>query len=183
MKKEQSKTPDNHNEARQVGRFGLVGILNTIVDFVILNILASTILPNSLVLGSITIFGINYTITGLIVAGVISGTIAMINSFIFNMFYTFKARHVDALHATYFFVLTIIGVYIFRPILLKFFSDVWTWPVSLVYKMTSLLHLPFSQPFVERNVALTATIALVLVYNYLVYKYIVFTKDLKKESK
>ncbi len=166
-----------HSEALQVGRFGLVGILNTVVDFVVLNILAATILPKSMVLGTVTLFGNSYTITGLIIAGLISGTIAMINSFVFNMRFTFKARHVDALHATYFFGLTIIGVYIFRPILLKFFTDVWTWPVLTADHVSTWLHLPLSQLFVERNVALAATILIVLVYNYLVYKYIVFTKD------
>ncbi len=176
-----NKTPQKpkHNEAMQVGRFGLVGILNTVVDFVVLNILAATVLPKSLVLGSVTIFGTNYTVTGLIVAGLISGTIAMINSFIFNMRFTFRARKVDALHATYFFVLTMIGVYVFRPILLKFFTDVWTWPVLTADHISTFLHLPLSQLFVERNVALAVTILLVLVYNYLVYKYIVFTKDNK----
>ena len=171
------KNNHEHSEVRQVGRFGLVGILNTLVDFIVLNILASTILPKSLVLGTITVFGISYTINGLIVAGIISGTIAMINSFIFNMFYTFKARNVDALHAAYFFILTFIGVYVFRPILLKFFTDVWPWPINIAYKITSLLHLPFSETFVERNIALAATIMLVLVYNYLAYKYIVFKND------
>lgn len=178
MNNKATKKPD-HSEALQVGRFGLVGILNTVVDFVVLNVLAATILPKSLVLGSVTIFGTNYTITGLIVAGLISGTIAMINSFIFNMRFTFRARHVDALHATYFFVLTMIGVYIFRPILLKFFTDVWTWPVLTADHISTFLHLPLSQLFVERNVALAVTILMVLVYNYLVYKYIVFTKDKK----
>ncbi|MFO0862538.1 MAG: GtrA family protein [Candidatus Saccharibacteria bacterium] len=178
MNNKAPKKPE-HNEALQVGRFGLVGILNTVVDFVVLNILAATILPKSLVLGSVTIFGTNYTITGLIVAGLISGTVAMINSFIFNMRFTFKARNVDALHAIYFFVLTMIGVYVFRPILLKFFTDVWTWPVLTADHISSFLHLPLSQLFVERNVALAVTILLVLVYNYLVYKYIVFTKDTK----
>jgi putative flippase GtrA len=175
--KKHQQTPTAHSEVRQVGRFGLVGILNTVVDFVLLNILVVTILPKDLVLGSVTIFGTNYTITGLVVAGVISGTVAMINSFIFNSFYTFKARKVDALHITYFFVLTIIGVYIFRPILLKFFSDVWTWPVDLAYRITTLLHLPFSQSFVTSNAALAATILIVLVYNYFAYKYIVFRNN------
>lgn len=171
------KEQNNHNEVRQVGRFGLVGVLNTVVDFVILNVLSATILPKSLVLGSITIFGINYTITGLILAGVISGTIAMINSFVFNMHYTFKARSVDALHASYFFILTFIGVYAFRPVLLKFYTDIWPWPVNLAYKISTWLHLPFSEAFVERNVALAATIMVVLVYNYIAYKYIVFKND------
>lgn len=178
MNNKTTKKPE-HNEALQVGRFGLVGVLNTVVDFVVLNILAATILPKSLILGSVTIFGTNYTITGLIIAGLISGTIAMINSFIFNMRFTFRARKVDALHATYFFVFTMIGVYIFRPILLKFFTDVWTWPVLTADHISTFLHLPLSQLFVERNVALAVTILLVLVYNYLIYKYIVFTKDNK----
>lgn len=172
-----------HKEVSQIGRFGLVGILNTIVDFVALNILAITILPKSLILGIISIFGNSYTITGLLIASIISGTLAMINSYIFNMRFTFRLKKVDKLHTFYFFIITIFGIFVLRPIIIKFFTDVWVWPVNVLYLITSKLSLPFSREFDERNFALFAAIALVLVYNYLMYKYIVFKSPNSNEKK
>lgn len=164
-------------EALQVGRFGIVGVLNTIVDIVVLNVLAATILPKSLVLGQVVIAGTVITITGVMVAGIISGTLAMINSYIFNARFTFRARHVDTRHIVYFFVITMFGVYVIRPIILKLLTDVWVWPSQIAYQVTSGLNLPLSRDFDERNVALFAAIAVVLVYNYLMYKKFVFTHE------
>lgn len=166
-------------EVKQVGRFGLVGILNTLVDFVILNILVVTILPKGSVLFTVTLFGISIAITGIIIAGLISGTIAMINSYIFNMRFTFRKRHIDTRHTVYFFVITIGGLYIIRPIILKIFTDVWVWPSQFAYYITSGLHLPLSRDFDERNLALMAAVTVVLVYNYLMYKYFVFSDEKK----
>lgn len=170
----------DHKEVRQVGRFGLVGILNTVVDVVLLNILAVTILPKSLVLGTVTIAGSEITITGLVIAGIISGTVAMINSYIFNARFTFRDRHVAKKRIVYFFVITMIGIYIIRPIIIKLFTDIWIWPSQLAYSVTNWLKLPLSQEFDERNLALAAAIGVVLVYNYLMYKKFVFVHEKTK---
>lgn len=167
------------SEVRQVGRFGLVGIMNTVIDFLVLNILAVTLLPKSLNLLNFNLFGIEIVITGLVAAGLISGTLAMINSYIFNMRFTFKKRDIDTRHSVYFFLITILGLYAIRPVILKLLTDTWLWPSQVVYSITSSLHLPFSSNFDQRNFALLVAIAIVLVYNYLTYKFIVF-KDEKK---
>ena len=111
------KTAD-HAEIKQVGRFGLVGILNTVVDFVVYN--------------------------GLL-----------------------------------FFVITAAGLYIIRPMVIYFFTETWLWPSQVLYSITSALQLPFSQEFDTRNLALVAAIAVVLIYNYLLYKYYVFNEKIR----
>lgn len=174
-----AKTSKSSLEVRQIGRFGLVGVMNTLVDFIVLNALVISVLPQSKVFGVISISGTDYTINGVLVAGVISGTIAMINSFIFNMRFTFKKRHVDFVHGVYFFVVTIFGLFIIRPIVLKIMTDVWLWPAQITYQITQLLKLPFSFDFDNRNLALMVAIIVVLGYNYLMYKYLVFS-DAKK---
>ncbi|MSR68317.1 GtrA family protein [Candidatus Saccharibacteria bacterium] len=183
MKKD-SKLPlklvKNHTEIAQVGRFGLVGILNTLVDFVVLNILVATLLPKTLVIFSISLFGNTYNITGPILAGIISGTAAMINSFVFNKNFTFKAKKLATRKLAMFFVITAFGLCIIRPIILYIFSDVWLWPSQLAYNISSWLHLPFSRDFTDVNLALVAAIAVVLVYNYLMYKYYIFKNEDKK---
>ncbi len=175
MKKNKQPTVD----VKRVGRFGLVGILNTIVDFVILNVLVVTVLPKSSVLFTITLFGVSIAITGIIVAGLISGTAAMINSYIFNMRFTFRKRHIDSKHTFYFFAITIFGLYVIRPIILKVMTDIWIWPADIAYAITSGLRLPLSRDFDERNLALMVAIMIILVYNYLMYKHFVFNNEKK----
>jgi len=170
----------SRSEVKQVGRFGLVGILNTLIDIVVLNILAVTILPKTLVVATFTVFGVELIITGLVLAGLISGTIAMINSFVFNMRFTFKRQEIDTRHVVYFFLITMFGIYIIRPIILKLLTDVWLWPSQLAYSITNGVGLPFSQDFDQRNLALAVAILVVLVFNYLMYKNFVFKKNEKK---
>ena len=119
-------------------------------------------------------------ITGIVLAGLISGTFAMINSFVFNMRFTFKKQNIDTRHIVYFFLITMFGIYIIRPIILKLLTDVWVWPSQLAYSITSGIGLPFSQDFDQRNLALAVAILVVLVFNYLMYKYFVFTNNEKK---
>lgn len=152
----------NHTEIKQVGRFGLVGILNTVVDFAIYN-------------------GFLLLLPGFPVvwAGVISGTAAMINSFVFNKNFTFKAKKLSTQKLVMFFVITAAGLYLIRPFILYIFTDFWLWPAQALYDVTSFLHLPFSPEFDTRNLALVVAIAIVLVYNYLLYKYYVFNEKIK----
>lgn len=143
-------------EIKRVGRFGLVGIMNTVIDFVAFNVLRLAI--------PVTI------------ASVISGTLAMINSYIFNQRFTFKAKKVEPKQTVIFFVATIFGIYVIRPAVIYFFTKVWLGPVHLGYSITHAIGLPFSQKFVADNAAWLAAIVIVLVYNYYAYKKWVFVK-------
>ncbi len=159
MAKKSKKT----SEVQQIGRFGLVGVLNTVIDLVIYNILAG-------------FFGV-----GVVLAGIISGTVAMINSFIFNQRFTFRAQHTSNRRIVYFFVLTIFGLYVIRPIITHFLTVTWLAPANLAYKITHGIHLPLSEAFVIRNLALGVAILVVLAYNYVTYKKLVFVDE--KSSK
>ncbi len=101
----------------------------------------------------------------------------MIVSFVLNANFTFRVRHVSGKRTVYFFAITILGLYVIRPIILKIMTDSWHWPAQVTYSITHFLHLPLSQSFDERNIALVAAIAVVLVYNYLMYKTFVFVKN------
>lgn len=169
-----SAQSSRHKEFIRILRFGLVGVANTIVDFVVLNVLAITLLPKDLTLTTLSIGGLSFAFTGLIVAGLISGTAAMICSFVLNTRFTFQKHNVDLRHGIYFFLITIFGLYVIRPIILKFVTGFWVWPGQVAYYVTSTLRLPLSREFDERNVALMLAILVVLAYNYLMYKYFVF---------
>ncbi len=143
-------------EIKQVGRFGLVGILNTAVDFLVFNLLALAMAAT--------------------LAGVISGTVAMINSYIFNQRFTFRAKKVSSTQTVAFFALTAVGIYLIRPVVIHFFTKVWLWPGTTAYNIARALGLKFSLQFCLNNTALVAAIAIVLVYNYFTYKHWVFNE-------
>jgi len=158
MKHKQDTKKVVTKEAAQVGRFGIVGILNTLVDIVLYNILFAVFAVPSAT------------------AGIISGTLAMINSFIFNQRFTFRTQKVDTKHIVYFFFITGFGIYVIRPVILSFLTKTWLWPSQIVYDVTSALRLPLSAEFDRNNFALAVAIVLVLGYNYIMYKKFVFVK-------
>ena len=157
-----SKVKDGKRELGQVVRFAIVGVSNFLVDFVIFNLLSKYVPSLSAVW-----------------AGIISGTAAMINSFIFNKNFTFKAKNLSVFRLVLFFLITAFGLYAIRPAIIYFFTQVWLWPSQIAYDVTSWLNLPFSKEFDTRNVALVIAIVLVLFYNYLMYKYFVFENEKK----
>lgn len=163
---------DSKKEIAQVGRFGLVGILNTVVDFVVLNLLLRLVISRDTVY--LDLF--NNPIRGVIIAGIISGTIAMINSYIFNQRFTFKAKNVSSNRVVLFFVITAFGLYVIRPLVLKFFTEIWLWPADFAYLIGGWIGLPFDLAFYLDNVALAAAIVIVMAYNYLMYKKFVFVE-------
>lgn len=149
-------------EVKQVGRFGLVGILNTVIDFIVYNCLLLFI-----------------PAVPAVWAGIISGTAAMINSFVLNKNFTFRAHKLSVHKMIAFFVITAVGLYVIRPVVIFAFTELWLWPSQLLYSITTALRLPFSQEFDTHNLALVAAIAVVLIYNYLLYKYYVFNEKIK----
>jgi len=151
-------------ELGQILRFALVGVSNFLVDFIIFNLLHK--------------FSPSLSVVW---AGIISGTAAMINSFIFNKSFTFRAKTLSTTKIILFFVITALGLYAIRPVIIYFFTQVWLWPSQLVYDITSWLKLPLSQDFDTRNLALLIAIAVVLVYNYLSYKYLIFNDEKRKK--
>lgn len=143
----------------QAGRFGLVGVLNTVVDVVIINLLTQ-------------LAGMS-----LVLAGLISGTIAMINSFIFNQRFTFKVHKLKPVRILYFFAITMFGLYVIRPFILQLFTKQWPMPGEIVYSVTSALHLPLSKSFDVNNFAIAVAIVVVLGYNFVMYKKFVFVEE------
>lgn len=142
--------------AGEAGRFGMVGVLNTLLDIILVNVLTQLI-------------GLD-----LVLAGILSGTVAMINSFIFNQRFTFRVKKVGAAQTLSFFAITMFGLYIIRPLVLQFFTKQWLSPGELVYSVTSALNLPFSRSFDVNNFALGMAILVVLVYNFVMYRKFVF---------
>jgi len=151
-------------EAARVGRFGLVGVVNTLIDFAILNIVSR-------------VFGLSD-----LAANIPATTVAMVFSFFANRTFVFRANSSKADKAyTYrqalrFFAFTAFGLYGIQSGIIFLFEHVWTTPVGVgvyVAQSLGLLQLVDQKFIVTNGVKLVATAAS-LIWNYVMYKRFVF---------
>ena len=137
----------------QFSKFALIGFSNTAIDFGVLNFLMWW-----------TGF---YSGKWIILLNVIAFSVAVINSYFWNKFWTFKARKADepdeiAKEFSQFIIVTIIGVVI---------------NTGIVFGVTTLI-----SPLFGLNAGLWANLAkatatgISLIWNFIGYKFIVFKK-------
>lgn len=145
----------------QIGKFGIVGILNTIIDFTIFNVLTGTRLK-----------------VPKIPANICSTTVAMVFSFVANREEVFLAgRSGDPVaQAVLFFLVTGFGLYVLQTGVLYLVLYRWKWPTRLV---DWILHTAYpkhtpSDDFLLRNGAKAAGTMVSLIWNFFMYKYVVF---------
>lgn len=146
-------------ETSRIGRFGLVGLFNTVLDFSLLNILVRLALPD-------------------VVANIISTGTAMIFSFLLNRRWVFKSGEKNLVRQTILFVIvTIIGLWGLQSLVIAG-ADVWTAPTDLAVNISHLLRLDaiFSDDFVRLNFKKGIATGVSLVWNYVLYRKVVFAK-------
>lgn len=145
----------------QLSKFVVVGVLNTLIDLLGFNLLRK------------------FTKLKAIVASYISSTIAMVNSYVLNKYWTFESQQSGSSAATEagkFFFSTVIGIYVIHNGIVWIFSEKFTFFSKIAYAITSRLPVlnKLSERFVYDNVAKVAGIAGSLVWNFLLYKFWVF---------
>ena len=143
-----------------LAKFGLVGILNTLIDFGIFNVLTNKKI------------GLKK-----IPANLISTTTAMLVSFSLNRGFVFNATGGNIyVQSAEFFAVTAFGLYVLQNIVIWFLLDVWEWPVELAWKIVRLVKLDkvMSHEFVRKNAAKAAATLVSLTWNYLMFSFIVF---------
>ena len=103
-------------------RFAAIGIVNTAIDFVILNLLAHAVgLPR-------------------IPSNIASASVAMMFSFFANRSVVFNAKSGKARHQAMMFVLvTITGVYGLQNLIIWILADVWTCPLDTAHDILGVL--------------------------------------------
>ena len=153
--------PASQNSSREilrVGKFGVVGILNTLIDFGIFNALTK------------------FAGFGLIQANIVSTTVAMIFSFVLNKRVVFeKGDGSVARQAIMFFVVTAFGLYVIQNGIIWILTDVWVGPVNLVVNIVRSVHIHIlSDGFYINNSAKAVATVASLIWNYIMYKKIVF---------
>ena len=144
-------------------KFGAVGVINTLLDFVIFNILTSKRinLPK-------------------IRANLISTTTAMIFSFVMNKRFVFEATGGNFwLQAATFFAVTAFGLYALQNLVIYILLMKWQLIPRLFYAVIELLKLNkilafLSKDFVYKNVAKAFGTAFSMTWNYLMFEFVVF---------
>ncbi len=154
---------------KQVGKFAIVGVINTLIDIAILNSLVF--------LG----FTVALMVVGqkFLIANIISVVIAMINSFILNKQWTFKTEEGNIYKQIFqFLAITIIGMFVIHQII---FNALYYGLPSISNFIVSIVHFLklsgiFSDSFIALNFAKIIAIIGSLIWNFIGYKFIVFKK-------
>ncbi|HSX01275.1 MAG TPA: GtrA family protein, partial [Candidatus Saccharimonas sp.] len=144
---------------KQAGKFGLVGIINTAVDFLIYNLLH---------------FGAGLA---LVPANVVSTTIAMTFSFIANKRLVFRHESAtQARHIALFLLVTAFGLYVLQNGAIVLLTEIWTQPLHLLIQAchTAGLNRFMTDTFIFNNGAKAAATAVSLTWNYILYRKVVF---------
>lgn len=145
----------------QLSKFAVVGVVNTLIDLFGFNVIR------------------RFTKMKTIWASYISSTIAMLNSYVLNKYWTFQSAQSGlsaAGEAAKFFGSTIIGIYVIHNGLVWILSEKFTLLSKIAYSITNKLPVlnKLSKKFVYDNVAKVAGIAGSLVWNFVLYKFWVF---------
>lgn len=141
--------------------FLAVGVINTLIDFAFYTLLTLLIFKND---------------DQIVLAGVLSGTFALLCAFATHGFITFRGSKLGHKTLIKFILFTGFGMWVIRPLLLGLFiqlDGLYHWAHSL----SETLRLPFSYDFVANTGAFGFMVILVLLYNYYVYARYVFTEQ------
>jgi putative flippase GtrA len=146
--------------AKQMGRFGIVGILNTVIDFLVFNIM-----------GKVFLFGP-------IPSNFVSTTCAMTFSFFANKHVVFQHKGtIDTKQAMKFIVVTGFGVWVLQSLTIKLLTEVWTAPMHLFVRVIRDLGIGhFKDVFYINNGAKLVATVVSLAWNYVMYKKVVFRR-------
>jgi len=153
-----SVSTHRYQTTQEVARFGLVGVINTLVDYVLF--IAFTV-----------VFSIPLSRVWL--AKYPSSAIAMIVSYVLNRRYVFRSRQRNVrAEMLRFFTTTLVGVFVIQNLLTQFFSSEFQFFGDQAYRF--LGPLGFTESFTIKTVAFGLATIASLTWNYLTYKYWAF---------
>jgi putative flippase GtrA len=139
---------------QQFAKYGLIGVLNTLLDFAVLNLLSYT-------------FHV-YSGASLILINVFSFLAANINSYFWNKYWTFQSKNKKvAGELLKFFTVSIIG-FLLNSAILWFFTTVMEPALGL-------------SPQIWENVAKLIATGVYIVWNFIGYKLIVFKEKTENQ--
>ncbi len=147
-----------HPEVKRVGKFGIVGVLNTAIDFTVLNLLR---------------FGAGWA---LVPANIVSTTIAMTFSFFANRHVVFERRGAIRRQLGLFLATTAFGLYVLQNLTIELLTAWWTMPLHLALAAVRAVGIhQLGDAFIIVNCAKLIGTLVSLTWNYIMYKKVVFT--------
>ncbi len=166
----------NRNEFKRFSKFLVVGVTGFIVDFGVFNLLIGPI-----GIKDVSVLGI--VIKGAVIAQAISFTLAAINNFLWNRYWTYPDSRSKPLLRQFgmFFVLSLIGLLIRTPIFSLLSGPLVALVESmqsgifggLIDFMTSTLHISIEQ--LGLNAALAVAVLVVLFWNFFSNRFITYS--------
>lgn len=146
-------------DLRKFVKFGLIGVLNTLVDFVVFYFMNKLIGDGPTVVA----FGMALVL-GPYISNFVSYVIANINSFIWNKFWTFKKRERITRQEAFRYIVTSLGYVAVSSVCLAIFMNLFT--VIPIPAWLSADNIPL--------LAKIPTAGITIFYNYLMNKFWVF---------
>lgn len=147
-----------YQTTQEVARFGLVGVINTLVDYVLF--IAFTI-----------VFGIPLSRVWL--AKYPSSAIAMIISYVLNRRFVFRSRQPAVrAEALRFFSTTVVGIFVIQNLLTQFLASDFQWFGEQAFRVLGPLGL--TESFTIKTVAFGLATIASLTWNFVTYKYWAF---------
>lgn len=142
----------------QLKRFAANGVLVTALDFAILNLLSA--------LGVWVLF-----------ANIISTSIAMLTSYTINKQWVFRG-HTSRYTLVLFLAVTLSGVYVLQGIVILAMYEFGASVGVIVRDVLSMFGInSFSEDFLLLNIAKLSATAVSTIWNFLLYKYLVFKQQ------
>jgi putative flippase GtrA len=139
-----------------VGKFGLVGVFNTLIDFTIYNLLSSNGLT-------------------LVESNLVSTTVAMIFSFFANKRLVFKKAGGNLFReVALFWLVSAFGVYVLQTGVIKILTDVWPSPLNQLVAFAHTSGVTGHDAFIIKNSAKLIGTIVSLTWNFFMYKKVVF---------
>jgi putative flippase GtrA len=143
-------------ELIMIGKFGLVGVFNTLIDFTIYNILSSNGLT-------------------LVESNLVSTTVAMIFSFFANKRLVFKKAGGNLVReVVLFWLVTAFGVYVLQTGVIKLLTDIWVTPLNDLVALAHTAGVTTHDAFIIKNGAKIIGTVVSLTWNFFMYKKVVF---------
>jgi putative flippase GtrA len=153
----ESRRAKTKRRIKHASKFGAVGVVNTLLDFVIYNLLSSR--------AGLT----------LIQSNIISTTVAMGVSFFANKKLVFKKHDGHIVRqAVLFLAITAFGLYVLQTSTIHLLTELWLWPVKTLVGLAHLTGIRDHDAFLVKNSAKAAATSISLSWNYIMYKKVVF---------
>ena len=152
----------------QAAKFIVVGVINTFIDYLILNILIYVGFTAFLMLSG----------QKFLIANIISVSVAMINSFILNRQWAFNAEKGNIYgQIIKFIVVTVIGMFVVHQIVFNIFYYQLGYIFNFIVQIARFLNLTFlSKDFIILNFSKALAISVSMVWNFIGYKFLVFKR-------